>query len=183
LKEEETMTLKRKTWLFVLLFTGWLAGCATVERAAAPTLETQAVWAVAPFTNQTETPLAGGRAQSIASQWIAARLSPRIVLPPADWLEEGLLEKARSRSEQELLQWAKSQGARYLVTGQVTEWRYKVGVDGEPAVGLAVTVHDVTTGSRLYSAVGGRSGYSREALSAVAQKLLAELLAPLASAR
>jgi hypothetical protein len=154
-----------------------------VERAPAPTLEAQAVWAVAPFTNQTETPLAGGRAQSIVGQWIAARLSPHVILPPADWQVESLFEKTHPRSEQEVLQWAKGQGARYLVTGQVTEWRYKVGVDGEPAVGLALTVHDVTTGSRLYSAVGGKSGYSREALSAVAQKLVAKLLAPLASAR
>ena len=177
------MTSKYKTWLFALLFTGWLTGCATVERAPAPPLEADAVWAVAPFTNHTETPLAGGRAQSIVSQWIAARLSSRIVLPPPEWLEESLLEKARPRSEQELLQWAKSQGARYLVSGQVTEWRYKVGVDGEPAVGLAITVQDVKNGARLYSAVGGKSGYSREALSAVAQKLVVELLTPLAATR
>ncbi len=158
-------------------------GCATVERAPAPTLEAQAVWAVAPFVNHTETPLAGSRAQTIATQWLAARVSPRVVTPPPEWLDEALFEKAQPRALSELLQWAKSQGARYLVAGDVSEWRYKVGVDGEPAVGLAVTVYDVASGARLYSAVGGRSGHSRESLSGLAQKLLAELLAPLAASR
>lgn len=160
-----------------------LSACATVERGPAPTLEPQAVWAVAPFANHTETPLAGSRAQSVASQWLAARISPKVVTPPPAWLDESLFEKAQPRSLQELLQWAKTQGARYLLTGSVSEWRYKVGVDGEPAVGLAVTVYDVSSGARLYSAVGGKSGYSREALAAVAQKLTAELLTPLAAPR
>jgi hypothetical protein len=160
-----------------------LSACATVERAPAPVLERDAVWAVAPFANYTETPLAGSRAQTIASQWLAARLSPRVALPPADWLDDSLLEKNRQRAPGELLQWAKAQGARYLVTGSVSEWRYKVGVDGEPAVGLAVAVFEVDSGQRLYSAVGGKSGFSRESLAAVAQKLTAELLAPLAEKR
>lgn len=174
------MNRHRLAFLFLSVL---LAGCATVERAPAPTLEANAVWAVAPFVNHTETPLAGGRAQSIVVQWLAARLSPRIVTPPPEWLDESLFEKAQPRATAELLQWARNQGARYLVTGSVSEWRYKVGVDGEPAVGLTVTVHDVTSGARLYSAVGGRSGFSREALAGVAQKLVSELLGPLATGR
>jgi hypothetical protein len=163
--------------------TVWLAACATVERAATPTLTPNAIWAVAPFANHTETPLAGNRAQSIASQWLAARVSPRLVMPPQAWLDDSLFEKNRPRADSELLQWAKANQARYLLTGSVTEWRYKVGVDGEPAVGFAVAVFDVDSGERLYSAVGGKSGFSRESLAAVAQKLMAELLAPLSEKR
>ncbi|MEO1767656.1 penicillin-binding protein activator LpoB [Thiobacter aerophilum] len=175
--------MRWKTLLLLACFFPWLlAACATVERSPAPTLEPQATWAIAPFANYTETPLAGSRAQAVASQWIAARVSPRVVTPPPAWLDESLFEKAQPRSLQELLQWAKGQGARYLLTGSVSEWRYKVGVDGEPAVGLTVTVYDVASGARLYSAVGGKSGYARESVAAVAQKLTAELLAPLATA-
>ena len=65
------------------------------------------------------------------------------------------------------------------MSGSVEEWRYKVGVDGEPAVGLSYTVVDLDSGAVVYSAAGGKSGWSREALSAVAQKLARELLSGL----
>jgi hypothetical protein len=38
---------------------------------------------------------------------------------------------------------------------------------------------DVASGKVIWSAAGGRSGWSREALSAVAQKLARDLTAPL----
>lgn len=157
-----------------------LSACSTVQRSSRPTLQPNAVWAVAPFVNHTETPMAGRRAQSIVTEWLAASVSPSVVTPPVEWLDESLFEKGQLRSTPELLQWAQSAGARYLVIGQVSEWRYKVGVDGEPAVGLALTVLDVGSGQRVYSAVGGKSGFSRESLAGVAQKLVRELLGPLA---
>jgi len=58
----------------------------------------------------------------------------------------------------------------------VEEWRYKVGVDGEPAAGVTLQILDVATGDILWSGSGGQSGWSREALSAVAQKLIRKLL-------
>lgn len=36
-----------------------LGACSTLEHGAAPQLERQATWAVLPFANHTETPLAG----------------------------------------------------------------------------------------------------------------------------
>lgn len=51
-----------------------------------------------------------------------------------------------------------------------------MGVDGEPAVGLSVSIIDLESGAVVYAASGGKSGWSREALSAVAQKLARELL-------
>jgi hypothetical protein len=51
-------------------------------------------------------------------------------------------------------------------------------VDGEPAVGVALSVVDVSSGRTVWSGVGARSGWSRDALSAVAQRLLKSLLEP-----
>jgi hypothetical protein len=65
------------------------------------------------------------------------------------------------------------------MTGAVDEWRYKVGVDGEPAVGLVLQVIDLGTGNVVWTATGARSGWSREALSAVGQKLMRDLLGDL----
>ena len=87
--------------------------------------------------------------------------------------EDVTLEKA--------LAWARGNGLRYGLTGSVDEWRYKVGVDGEPAVGVSLQLLDITTGAVVWTATGSKSGWSREALSAVAHKLLDELSRPLAT--
>jgi len=63
-----------------------------------------------------------------------------------------------------------------LVLYSWQEWRYKVGVDGEPAAGVTLQIIDVATGELLWSGSGGKSGWSREALSAVAHKLIRDLL-------
>ena len=49
-------------------------------------------------------------------------------------------------------------------------------MDGEPAAGVTLQILDVATGDTLWSGSGGQSGWSREALSAVAQKLIRKLL-------
>ena len=74
------------------------------------------------------------------------------------------------------LAWARQAGARYALTGSVDEWRYKVGVDGEAAVGVVLSIVDVESGRAVWSGSGAQSGWSREALSGVAQRLLRRLL-------
>ena len=56
------------------------------------------------------------------------------------------------------------------------EWRYKVGVDGEPAVGMMLQITDLKSGQVVWSGSGGKTGYSRESLSGTAQKLLNQML-------
>ena len=56
------------------------------------------------------------------------------------------------------------------------EWRYKVGIDGEPAVGVTLKVVDLSSGRTVWSASGAKSGWSRQALSAVAQTVLTQAL-------
>ena len=75
------------------------------------------------------------------------------------------------------LAWARSRGASYAVTGNVAEWRYKNGPDGEPAVGLTLQIIEIPSGAVLWSAAGSRSGWGRESVSGTAQKLLRDLLA------
>ncbi len=66
-------------------------------------------------------------------------------------------------------------GMRYAISGSVEEWRYKTGLDGEPAVGLSLRLVDLTSGEVLWSGSAARSGWSRESLSGTAQKVLEEL--------
>lgn len=156
-----------------------LAACSTVDVAPRGNLEPRARWAVLPFFNHTETPQAGSRAAAIVESVLRTRgLTDLERAPQPD--AETLFDPTPPSLDKSLA-WARGAGVRYALTGTVSEWRYKVGVDGEPAVGLTLQAIDVSDGKVVWSASGGRSGFSREALSAVAQKLARDLTAPLAA--
>jgi TolB-like protein len=163
------------TWVCVTLLAA-LAACSTVDYGKAPPLERGAVWAVLPFANHTETPLAANRAESIAGALLHVQGVGGVKRYQASIQQEALFDPAEAKQQQEALAWARAQGARYALSGGVDEWRYKVGVDGEPAIGVTLQIIDVSTGETLWSAAGGKSGWSREALSAVAQQLIRDLL-------
>ncbi len=65
---------------------------------------------------------------------------------------------------------------RYYLLGNINEWRYKTGLDAEPAVALNFNIVDRANGKVVYSAVGAKSGWGRESLGSIAQKLMLELV-------
>jgi TolB-like protein len=157
-----------------------LAGCTTATVAPAPALERGAPWGLLPMVNHTETPQAGLRAEAILESLLRSRGLSELRRYPTTIGGDALFEPSERRSVDQALAWARTQNLRYALTGTVDEWRYKVGLDGEPAVGFTLQLIELSTGRVLWSAAGGRTGWSRESLSGVAQKLLAELTAPLA---
>ncbi len=164
--------------ILVTLAAAMLAACSVIDRQPDPApLDASARWAMLPIANHTDTPQAGLRAESITEGVLRARGVKNVVRYPAAMGADALLEPAERKLQDDARKWAREQGARYGVYGAVDEWRYKVGIDGEPAVGLAITIVDLQSGQVMFSAVGGKSGWSREALSAVAQKLVRDLLA------
>ena len=173
-----TTTLRRLHTLFMGAALLLLCACSTLDRGAAPALERQAHWVVLPFANHTETPLAGNRAEAIAQALLHAQGVGKVLRYETGPQQEALFDAGDSKRQQEALEWARERQARYALTGAVDEWRYKVGVDGEPAVGVALSVVEVSSGRVVWSGVGAKSGWSREALSAVAQKLIKSLLEP-----
>lgn len=166
--------------LLGLLFVGLTLlanGCSTIDPGMPPSLERQANWAVLPFANHTETPLAGNRAEAIAESLLSTQGISRVRRYPGAATQEALFDGSGEREQfQAALTWAQQQGIRYALTGAVEEWRYKVGVDGEPAVGVTLQIIDVASGDTLWSGAGGKSGWSREGLAAVAQQLIRDLL-------
>lgn len=169
----------RRRLFAALALAAVVAGCTTVDVGPRVELDRQARWAVLPLANRTETPAAGLRAAAVVEGVLAARGFGNLVQAPAELAAESLFDPPPKDSADKLLAWARANGVRYAVTGAVTEWRYKVGVDGEPAVGLTLQVLEVASSRVLWSAAGARSGFSREALAGVAQKLVRELTAPL----
>ncbi|WP_370681120.1 penicillin-binding protein activator LpoB [Comamonas sp. GB3 AK4-5] len=154
-----------------------LAGCSTVDYGKSPALQRNASWVVLPFDNHTETPMAGQRAEAIALALLQAQGvgSVKRYTGGAN-AADALFAPADAASGDAAMNWAREQGAAYALSGAVDEWRYKVGVDGEPAVGVALHIIDVNTGATLWSGTGGKSGWSREALASVGQKLIRGLL-------
>ncbi|WP_186106255.1 penicillin-binding protein activator LpoB [Burkholderia gladioli] len=163
----------------VTLAAAALGGCAVLDQSAAIPAAKGETWTVLPIANHTETPQAGQRAGSIAQSLLRTFGYQNLVAYPGGGDDETLFDPAKPDAQQNALNWARQQNIRYALTGSVNEWRYKVGVDGEPAVGLSFDVIDVQTGKVVWTGTGSRTGWSRDALSGVAQKLERELLAPL----
>ncbi|WP_342050286.1 MULTISPECIES: penicillin-binding protein activator LpoB [unclassified Cupriavidus] len=157
----------------------WLGGCAVTDVGRAPAIARGDTVAMLPIVNYTETPQAGLRAEAITESLLKTNGIASVKRYPASLNPETLFEPAERESVGKALEWARGERARYALTGAVQEWRYKVGVDGEPAVGISLQLIDVSSGDVVWSATGSDSGWSRESLSGTAQKLLRRLLAPL----
>ena len=165
--------------LFIMLLAALgLAGCATTDSGGTgPAIERNAKWVMLPVMNHTDVPQAGLRAEAITEALLRSYGVSDLNRYPPGLNQDTLFEPAERKVLAEADKWARSQGARYAIYGAVDEWRYKVGIDGEPAVGVALHIMDLQTNNVVWSGVGGKSGWSREALSAVAQKLIRQLLA------
>jgi len=172
------MNLNRRSLLVLAAFA--MAGCSTLSSVSSGTvLARDQKWVLLPMVNHTDTPQAGLAAESIAEHVLRLRGVDNLVRYPATLSRDSLFEPAERRVVEEAQKWAREQGARYGLTGVVEEWRYKVGIDGEPAVGLTLQVIDLADGRVVWSASGARSGWSRAPLSGVANQLLNEMMAEL----
>lgn len=162
-----------KTPLLALLALA-LTACATLDAGRAPALEKKAGWVLLPAVNNTETPQAGARLEAITASLLRTQGVELQQYPAA--ASEDLLSPTDRRAQEAALGWARSQKARYAVLGSVQEWRYKTGLDGEPAAAVTLSIMDLGTGQIIWTGSGARTGWSREAVAAVAQELLADLV-------
>jgi hypothetical protein len=153
------------------------AGCATTDsRNYAAPMDGGAKWVMLPILNHTDVPQAGLRAEAIVEGLLRSGGVNNLTRYPATMNADTLFEPSERKVYIEAEKWARAQNARYAVYGAVDEWRYKVGIDGEPAVGVALHIIDLQSNQVVWSGVGGKSGWSRESLSGVAQKLIRGLL-------
>lgn len=153
-----------------------LAGCAvTALPGQSLTVPADAKFAVLPLSNATDVPLVERRAQAITVSLLQQKGLRNVLVYPQK-SGDNPLEAEPVVNPAQALAWARQQGARYALSGTVTEWRYKTGVDSEPAVGITLQVTDVPTGEVVWSASGGRSGWGYQALAAVGQSQIEALL-------
>ena len=160
----------KKVLLF--LFAVFLTSCSTVaniDQISKLDLKNRTI-TVIPFENYTETPLAGLRVKAIAEGVVSSKgynLSVLNVNQDKDYSPEEI---------KKILKELKDSNVDYVVTGSVNEFRYKTGIDGEPAVSITVRIYDLKRNKEVYTSVASKTGWSFESVSTVAQKILNKII-------
>jgi hypothetical protein len=155
-------------------------GCMVREVQNGPALERDRRWVLLPLRNQTETPQAGERAEAILS----TLLRSHGLVDLADYTVPGeaageLPELDERRRAERALAWARGKGFHFAIAGSVEEWRYRNGLDGEPAVGVTIRVVELASGRVVWSASGAKAGWGRDTLAGTAQRVMSSLLSQL----
>jgi polysaccharide biosynthesis protein PelC len=150
-------------------------GCVTLNQGGSA-VSFRSDWAVLPFINNTETPYAGDRAEAIAAALLYARGVRRLERTGTEAKAEDLGTERGEKRQREALELARQKKVHYALAGTVNEWRYKVGLDGEPVAGFTLQVLELPSGRVVWSGAAGKSGWSRDAVSSVAQQVLDRLL-------
>ncbi len=169
------MRLKFLVCLLIVTST-LLTACETMTSSKRVAVATADKWALLPIENLSKTPLAGDRAQALVETHLRARGINNLDLyqPTSEQSLLALLDEAGQMNT--AMQWAKDNGYRFAVTGNVQEWEYKDGLDNEPSVGLSLKVIDLYRDEVLWLASGSRTGWGYTNLSSVASKTIRELL-------
>ena len=155
-----------------------LAGCASTQFNSAPSPhpDRQAAWCVLPPVNNTSTPYAGERVEQQLAALLGARGLPDVLLAPAATSGGPLPIDNGSTEQRRGLAWARHHRARYALLGSVDEWQYKIGLDGQPAVGVTLRLLDLESGKVIWSGAASATGGSREGLAVLSERTLSGLL-------
>ncbi len=154
-------------------------GCSTYRGSEALRVKNGATFAVIPFVNQSNTPLAAENVSAIIGSELRARHLNYVSFENADEPKDlkSLLDDSYQTRQAE--NWLKSVSYNYVISGSVDEWNYKAGLDGEPVVSITVKIKDLN-GAVVYEKTGSRSGFGRESLNLAGQKVVENILSDIA---
>lgn len=152
-----------------------LVSCSSYHIPESPKLSINKTWILMPFNNLSGAPLAAEQVEELIAtvleiEGIKLKMYQATEINAINnALDPGLrLKKAK--------EWALDQSATYIVTGSISEWRYKSGLDAEPSVGIILKVLNGKNNEVLWRATGARSGWGRENLALTGMKVLDELV-------
>ena len=161
--------------LFILSLSLLFVSCSSMVHKKNLQLSTNnKTYAISSFWNYTETPMAGLRAASIVESVLTKENLNILSFIAGSEKKSAKQDKITFLAEQ--LAKAKKLNITYLVTGEVQEWRYKSGIDGEPVVSYSIKIIDVEKGKVLFNSVGAKSGWGHKSIGVVAQEIAAELI-------
>jgi len=146
----------------LLVFLSFLFSCTQINRAPV-TVPKAEKCAILPFNNFSDTPLAGERVAAILYGLMQSKgYNVTLYFTPKD----------SDFTPQEIQDLEKKAEKEYpcIVEGSVNEWRYKVGIDGEPAVSITYTIKNVKTGKTSSGTVSG-TDWGHKSLGLLTQEL------------
>jgi hypothetical protein len=117
------------------------------------------------FNNYTDTPRAGMRAASIVEGMLITK---------GYKVKSHINGKTLSLKKAKKI--AKHDGSKYFMFGGVNEWRYKTGIDGEPAVSIQCNLYKTKNMKLVWSATGSDSDWGNASIGTTAQDLLTEMI-------
>lgn len=171
--------MKKVVFLSLVWITSLLCSCSSSTLNVSPQRQPvsfHARWGIIPFSNHTQTPQAGQSAAAITSALLETRGVMSVTTYEVKASKDQLLLSIENIPMKDILRWARRRRLRYIISGSINEWQYKVGLDGEPVVNVALQLIDVRSGRTIWTAVGSRTGGSRSGLTVVAQKLIESML-------
>ena len=156
------------TNISMLIIAILISACSTNQlnrtKSIKDSIEDNSTIAVYSFKNFTDTPMAGQRGASIAVGVLNSK-GYRVI----DSIKD---EESKLSNLQKL---ALKKRAKYLLDGSINEWRYKTGIDGEPAVSLTMRLIRAKDGKVVWSSTGSRSDWGTASVGTTAQELIRDM--------
>lgn len=150
-----------------------LVGCGTTVSESTAVLDQSRTLYIMPFANQSNMPMAQSQVEELVASVLSAQgFTVRVY--PKDRISDVQASLEPERRGEEARVWLSQQPAGYIVQGAVHEWQYKFGLDGEPAVGLTLTVSDMNQ-AELWRGSTSRSGWGRESITRMGIKAISEI--------
>ena len=116
-----------------------------------------------PLKNYTDVPMAGLRATNLMEGILRAK-EIEVATPIKKVKRKKICKRSTER------------GYRYAMNGGVSEWRYKTGIDGEPAISLQITLFDCEQNEAVWSGTASSDDYWRASVGTTAQSTIENLL-------
>jgi len=158
-----------KKVLFLIITILFMVNCSNQKLSVSkeiPYLEDKKI-ALYPLQNYTDTPRAGMRATNILEG---------ILLAKGYNVDSRLDSKTKKMSLDKKLRDARRRGDKYAMVGGVSEWRYKTGIDGEPAISLFIKLVDTSTKKIVWSATASDNDWGTASVGTVAQELFESMV-------
>jgi TolB-like protein len=162
---------KNITFLLTLFL---VTSCTSIIHKKSTALSHSKIYAITSFSNYSQTPMAGLSAASIVESVLAEQnIAIHSLVKGSEDVNAKQTQKALFKLQKAT---AKSLGADYLITGEVQEWQYKTGIDGEPVVSYSIKVIDLSNDSILFNGVGAKSSWGHKSIGVVAQEIAKDLI-------
>ena len=145
------------TLIILLIFTGCVRESYNISNQKIPTdVE------IIPFVNLTQTPMAGYKVASIVNG----------VMKTKGYNVKLFGFSGEEYTPEEINTLLNKADKRYIITGYVNEYRYRTGIDGEPASSVTIKVYDKKEHKYIYTSTFSITGDTYNSLGVITQEAI-----------